>query len=161
VASTIDGDLLVRGTAQFGGLLIPNNSVGDAQFKAADPLTAGKQQHQHAARFAQAGAAAAETRAAHHAHAAGTLYGVSVGSVAKAVGDSTATVDVRKNGTTVLSGTVTLNNANANYVAVPAGVGVAPYAAGDVFTVVVTVSAGTGTLPQGVFASLVLREAAD
>ena len=35
-----------------------------------------------------------------------------------------------------------------------------PYSAGDVFEVVVTVSAGTGTLGQGTFAKLVVAEAA-
>lgn len=37
----------------------------------------------------------------------------------------------------------------------------AAYAAGDTFTVVVTPNHTTGTLPQGVYVSLVLREAAD
>ena len=163
MATVLEGDVLVRGNLRAGSMALGANAVGDTEFKAADPLAADKQEHQHVARYTQPSgtAAVAATEVAHHAHGAGELVAVYVGSVVKATGDSTATVDVKKNGTTVLSGTVVLDNANSNYVAEAGAVASPTYAAGDVFTVVVTVSAGTGTLPQGLYVSLVLREAAD
>lgn len=145
------------------GSSFPASSVGDAAFNASDPLTAVKQQHQYVARQAQVhgSAATAERRVAHVARAAGTLVEVKLSVVVAAIGDSTVTVDVRKNGTTMLTGTVGLASANAAYSTVAGSIsGSGAYVAGDVIEIVQTVSAGTGTLPQGVCTELVLREAA-
>jgi hypothetical protein len=76
-----------------------------------------------------------------------------VGSIAKAIGDSTVTVDVKKNGTSVLSSVVTLNSSNTARIAVAATIDGTQddLVAGDWLEVVITISAGTGTLPTGVF----------
>lgn len=159
--SVISGDLVVTGACRFGSLTVPNSSVGNTQFSSTDLLSADKQNHQFVKLFTQVSGsiATAETRAIHSAYAAGTVIGVAVGSVVAATGNSTVTVDVRKNGTTILSATIVLDNANTAYVVETGTISTAAYSAGDTFTVVQTVSAGTGTLPQGVFVRLVLQEA--
>lgn len=158
--STLQGDYYFPGAVRIGTLVIPDSAVGDQQFNAADPLTAAKQQHQYVEKFTQASGsnAAAETRVVHHAHAGGTVAAVHVGSVVAATGNSTVTVDVKKNGTTILSSTIVLDNGNTAYVSEAGTVSVSSYIAGDTFTVVVSVSAGSGTLPQGLFVAVVFRE---
>lgn len=160
--STIDGDLLVRGLLRAANMVVPPGSVGDTGFNSGDPLTALKQQHQYPVRLVQVHgtAAVAERRAVHLAYAAGTIVAFTAGVTVACIGDSTITVDLRKNGTTVMSAPIVLDNTNTANASESGAVSVTSYAAGDVLEVVVTVSAGTGTLGQGLFTSAVLREAA-
>ena len=161
--NVFDGDLVVRGTLKASAFQPPNGSIGNNQVGSADPIDASKLKHQYLARLVQpsGSSATAVTQAVHHAHAAGSVVGVEVGAVVAATGADTVTVDVKKNGTTVLSGVVTLDSSTAAYAAVLGAVAVTAYAAGDTFTAVVTPAHSTGTLPQGLFVSLVLREGAD
>jgi hypothetical protein len=103
-------------------------------------------------------AATAETRVVHHAYGDGDIIAVKAGSIAAAIGDSTVTIDVKKNGTTVLSSTIVLDNANAAYTAESGTLSVLTFSAGDVITVHITISAGTGTLPTGVYVAVTLNE---
>jgi hypothetical protein len=142
--------------------IVPASSFGDDDIDASDPLGCTKVDHQYIAQMAQAHgtAATAERRVVHIARAAGTFVSVQVCPVVAATGDSTATVDVKKNGTTILSGTVTIDNGDVAYSKTSAALSVTSYVAGDVIEVVQTVSAGTGTLPQGMTTTVVMREAA-
>ena len=156
-------DTLNAGTHTFDKVpVVPAGSFGDPQIGAANPIDAAKLKHQYAPRLAQAHgtAATAERRVVHVARASGTVAAVEAGPVVAAVGDSTVSVDVRKNGTTILSAPITIDNGDAAYAKVAGAISSAAYVAGDVFEVVITVTAGTGTLPQGVFATAVFREGA-
>jgi hypothetical protein len=161
-ASTVDSDLVVTGNLQCTTISLPESCVVNANVSGSDPLAAAKTRHRHlrTQRQAHGTAATAERRVVHVAHAAGTVSAFRVGPVVAAVGDSTATLDLYKNGTTVLSGTVVVNNSKAAYSKTTGTVSSAAYVAGDVFEVVQTISAGTGTLPQGVFADAVFDELA-
>lgn len=90
----------------------------------------------------------------------GLINAVKVGSIAAAIGDSTVTVDVKKNNVSVLSSTVTLNSSNTARVAVSGTVNstVDDVVAGDWIEVVITISTGTGTLPTGVFVQVEIDE---
>lgn len=161
-SSTIDGDLIVRGTVRAGNFQVPDNSVGDSQFNSADPLTAIKQEHQFNRLYEQArGASVAAKRTAFHlAIAEGQFLDVRAGVTQACIGDSTITVDIYKNGTTILSSTISLSSSQAAYDQVVGTISSMDYAAADVFEVVVTVAAGTGTLGQGLFVHGVFREGA-
>ena len=159
--TTIDGQTYFTGAVQFGSTVtLPSGAIGNSQIASSAAIDATKLQHQHARGLAQAHgtAAAAERRAIHRAKGAGTLTEFKAGPTVAAVGDSTVTVDLRKNGTTVLSGTISITSATAAFASVTGSISSASYAAGDVFEVVITVSAGTGTLPQGVYAQATFRE---
>lgn len=160
--NVIDGDLTVRGTLAPTALNAPAGCIGDTQASGSSPLGVTKTTHRHVRTLAQVhgSAASAERRAVHRAHAAGTVAAVRVGVVVACIGDSTITVDVQKNGTTILSAPVVIDNANAAYAVEAGSVSVAAYVADDVFEVLVTVSAGTGTLGQGLTVDLILSEAA-
>ena len=162
--NTIDGDMLVRGDLKISGTAaLGTASIGNSEFDLSDPLAAAKQEHQIHKTYGQVhgSAATTERKPFHVARGAGSVVAVRAGLEVAAVGAATVTIDVRKNGTTILTAVVTLNSANTVYVAVAGAVAVTAYVAGDVFEVVVVATAGGGTLPQGVFLDFVAREAAD
>ena len=84
----------------------------------------------------------------------GTINEVVAGSIAKAVGDSTVTIDIKKNGTTILNAVVTLDNANTARVVEVGSINSGAFVAGDWIEAVITATVGTGTLPYGVFCQL-------
>lgn len=160
--SVHNGDLNVTGTLRVGALSLPATCVVDANVSGSSPLTAGKTRHRHAVTEAQAHGTASVARrsAVRVAHAAGEVVAVRAGVSVACVGDSTISVDVTKNGTTILSAPVGIDSGDLAFALVAGVVSDAPYVAGDVFEVQVTVSAGTGTLGQGVFCDLVFDELA-
>ena len=87
------------------------------------------------------------------------LAAAKVGAIVACIGDSTITVNLYKNGSTVLSAPVVLDNSNTAFAIEAGAISSASYSADDVFEVVVSVSAGTGTLGQGLFVSPMFREA--
>lgn len=139
---------------------VPDGSFGDSQMSASSPLLATKVKHQYVKVAAQVhgSAAAAERRVVHVARSSGEVTAFEAGIVVAAVGDSTVSVDLRKNGTTILSAPVSISSAQAAYAEVAGTISGGSYSAGDVFEVVITVTAGTGTLPQGLYADAVFRE---
>ncbi len=165
MATRFDEPVAFNAAATFRQpVTLPANCVGDANFTAASPLGVDKQGHQYLKGLAQVhgSAAAAERRVVHVARAAGVLDDFRAGVVVACTGNATVTVDLRKNGTTVLDAPIVLDNTNTAFAKEAAGVSAAAddYVAGDVFEVVVTVNAGTGALGQGLFAQGAFREAA-
>ena len=152
----VEGDLLVRGRVVPESLTLPSGSVVSDSVQAGANLNADKLEQREYVSHAQPNSAATtETRTLFVARRAGTVNEVIAGSIAKAIGDSTVTVDVKKNGTTILSSVITLDNANTARVAeVGTLSGSGAFVADDWFEVVITATVGTGTLPTGVFAQM-------
>lgn len=141
---------------------IPAGSLGDQEFASSDPLTAAKQQHQFPQRFSQAygTAAVAARHVVHAARSAGTLLEFRCGLAVANIGAATVTINLYKNGSTILSAPVVLDSSGVAYALTDGVFSSASYVANDVFEVVVTVAAGGGTLGQGLVAQLMVREAA-
>lgn len=157
--SVISGDLVVRGRVVPQQISLPADCVQTGQVPTGANLSQSKLQHRHTVSRSQNGTAAAETRSLYRAVLPGTVLNVIVGSIAAAIGDSTVTVDIKKNGTTILSSPVTLNSSNTARVGVAATLSGTPaLVAGDWLETVVTVSAGTGTLPTGLFIQVQVSE---
>ncbi len=118
-------------------------------------IQATKVQHQQRGSYAQASATTttAATIPIFTARFAGTLIDFVAGVVGVLTGNATTTVDLKKNGTTVLSSTIVLDNANTARVVEAATLNPAAvaYVAGDVFELVMTVNAGSGALGTGFF----------
>jgi hypothetical protein len=155
------------GQVSYGGTVVfPPATVTNASFTS-DPslaLAATKQEHQFQLRHSQVHAsdATAERRVLHLVRGlTGDSIEFECGNVIAATGNSTVTIDVYKNGTTILSAPVVLDNANTAYAKESGTISVAALAAGDVIEIVQTISAGSGTLPRGVFAQLTIREDAE
>lgn len=157
--SRVIGDLVVTGNLSAGGLYLSSSVVSNAQVAAGANVDANKLQHQHRALFEQPNTAAtSETKAVHVAKASGTVEAFVAGSIVAPIGGATVTVDLKKNGTTVLTAVITLDNGNTAYVVEAGTVSVSAYVAGDVFTVVTVATTGGGTLPTGVFAAATFNE---
>lgn len=142
--------------------IVPNSSFGDDQMKATDPLSCTKTDHQYTPRIAQAhgSAAADERRVVHVAKAAGEVTSFQAGPIVAAIGGATVTADLVKNGTTVLSAPISIDNGDAAFAKVSGAISSAAYVAGDVFEVILDATVGGGTLPQGIWAQPTFREAA-
>lgn len=143
-------------------------SCGDGQLKTDmwsssedDVLAATKQQQQYIEHYSQESGttATAEDRVIHTVYGDdGTIVAFEAGCVVACVGNATVSVDLHKNGASILSSAIELDSADAAYAVVAGTIDDADIEDGDVLEVIVTVSAGTGTLGKGVFASLVIRE---
>jgi len=156
MSGIIDGDWTVRGTLNCEAIALPQNSLTSTdQIRAGINIPADKTEQRFFPTWSQPNTAATtETRTLFVARRAGTLNEVVAGSIAKAVGDSTVTVNVRKNGTTVLAAVITLDSTNTARVLEAGSVTSSAFVAGDWFDVVITATVGTGTLPTGVFVQL-------
>lgn len=161
VTTVLPTDLYVQGNIGAASLSVPVNAIRDAQVSAGADIAAGKLQHAHRAILAQGSATtvAAQTQVIHVVSGATATLRISeAGAVVPAVGTDTATIDIQKNGTTVLSSVITLTSSQSarqivlGTISVPAGV------TNDVYEVVITPVHSTGTLAKGVFVVLDVYE---
>ena len=151
--------IFVRNQATF-----PAAQISDSDIAPASNVAASKLEHQHRAHYTTGSttAAADATQVVHVCRAAGTLVEFVAGCVDACIGDSTITVDLHKNGVSVLDADITLDSGDADR-AIVAGTLDTPIVdlvAGDVLEVVIDATVGTGTLGKGVFAALTVNEEA-
>lgn len=160
MGARIEGDMYVAGTLSSRYLTAPAGSIGNAEIESLAEIEQSKLEHQHRATYSQPNTTATtETRTLLVAYAAGTVLDVRAGCVGANVGAATVTFDVKKNGTTVLTGVITVSSSHAAYEDVAGTVVGSPtYVQGDVFTVVITATAGGGTLGTGAFVALTVKE---
>ena len=157
----IPGDLLVQGRVVPASITMPSGSVSNDSVVSAAGVSASKLEHQHQITtwLAPHGTAAAATRYVMHvAVGAGTRTSFGAGATVAPTGADNVVVRLLKNGAAILSASITLDNANTNFVIEAGTISSAAYVAGDVFEAeIVSVS---GTTAKGVFARLNTREAA-
>lgn len=151
---TFNEDLIVRGTLLPSTLVIPSNSISSSsQAMAGLNFNADKLEQRFFPGWSLPNSASTtETRNLFVANRSGTVNSVKAGSIAAAIGDSTVTIDVKKNGSTILSAVITLDSANTARITEAGTIsGAGTFVAGDWYEVVIVATAGTGTLPTGVF----------
>jgi len=163
MGSRIEGDVHYAGNVSFGATVnLPPASVTAANIQSAAGIEATKQQSRLrpiVMNGTDSGDVSVdETKVIHVARASGTIQGFRAGAVGPCTGDSTVDVDLTKNGTTVLSAAIQLDNTQAAYVLVEGTIGSPAIVAGDVLEVSFDATVGTGTLATGVFAQLVIDE---
>lgn len=159
--SVIQGNQHFTGLISFKNVALPAGTVRDADVHAAAAIATTKLRHRHHQMYAQASAttAAAETRVIHAVHGAvGEITRFTAGLVGPCVGDATVSVDLKVNGSSVLTAAITLNSGHTARQLVNATIDTDALAVGDVLEVTITVNAGTGTLGTGVFAMVVVDE---
>lgn len=160
----IEGDFHIAGALSATSITIPSGTVTDNAVQAAAGIQASKLQHQFQKGYAQESdtAASAEDRVIHTVYGAtGTVVAFEAGSVVVCVGDATITIDLHKNGASILTTPIVLDSSNAAYVVEAGTISSGSIVDGDVLEIVITVNAGTGTLGKGVFTSCVVREDAN
>jgi len=157
-----EGDLHVNGTLTAKVMSPPDATITNAMVSTTADIASTKLEHQHAINYSQANVAAAdETRHIHEVYgASATLLDIRAGSIVAAIGDSTVTIDLKKNGASVLSAVITLDSTNTAYTAEAGTISSAALTNGDSLTLVVDATIGTGTLPTGLFVHVRLKEKA-
>lgn len=155
------GEHIYLENVQFLDVDLPAASIANAEIATNAAIAASKLGHQNKVTWAQPNSAATtETRIVYECHGAtGTVKAFTAGSIGVAVGDSTVTLDLKKNNSSVLTGVVTLDSGNVARTS-EAGTlsGTPTLADGDVLEIVITATIGTGTLPTGVWVALTLDE---
>jgi hypothetical protein len=160
VPNRIDGGLYVGGGFACDTFAAPTGSITDNAILANAKVAASKLRHRYQPVYAQSNTAAtAETRALYCVlGATGTVTHFRAGVIGVFTGNAVATVDLRKNGASILSAVVTLDNANVARVAEAGTVTGGSVVAGDLLEIVTTVNAGTGALGTGLFAIATIEE---
>jgi hypothetical protein len=157
--STINSNLHVIGTITASAGVTPStNSITDSHVQAGAGIAASKIEHQYTITYGQTGTGTAATIPIHVAYGDGEIVSFRAGSIAIAVGAATCTVDLKKNGSSVLSSVITLDSANTARVMEAGTLSSSTYSNDDFFEVVVTATAGGGTIPTGLAVQAVLRE---
>lgn len=153
-------DVVVGGTLSMKTLNIPFESLKNADVSTTAGIVASKLKHQHVVSKDQIGTAVDATIPLHIALGATcTVVEVAVSNIVACIGDSTVTIDIKKNGTTILDSVITLDStlpaANGNKrgtIIVPAGL------VDNNYTAVITATVGTGTLATGINVTVVFDE---
>lgn len=161
---TFDTDFITLKASQLvriiGTLILPAGCVKNDTIAADAAIVVEKMVHQHVQRYSQPNTTATtETRVLHVTRGAtGKLIEFVAGSIGVCTSPATVTLDLRKNGTTVLTSPITLNSSNVARVAVTGLISVDTLAEGNVLEVVITATAGGGTLATGVFCEAIVNE---
>lgn len=146
----LEGDFHFAGTLSATTVRLPDGTVDNAKVAASADIDHTKLEHQHRASLSQNGTAASVTvPLAAIRGAAGTILSVRAGTITACTGNATITVDVKKNGVTVLTAVITLDNANTARVVEAGTLSVTSLAAGDFLEAVVVATVGTGVLGTG------------
>lgn len=155
-----EGDLYVNGNLQSLTQTYPPGSIDDSDVQAGAGIQVTKLEHIHLGKFAQPNTTATtETRTLHVVRGAtGTILAFRAGSIGPCAGAATITVDLKKNGSSVLTAVITLNSANTARVAVAGTIASAALVAGDWLEAVITATAGGGTLGTGFFCQVDVQE---
>lgn len=143
----------------------PDGGVTNAKVAAGAKIDQSKLQHQHRIPYTQPNTAATSVTIPiwRIFGATATLLELAVGSLTVAVGAATVTVDLQKSTSggafaSVLTSVVTLDTGNTARVAELAAIATAGGVAEDLYQLVITATAGGGTLPTGLFVFLTLKE---
>src|SRR5574343_1248781 len=153
----VDEDAYFAGTLQADTLIPSVGCVENEHLADGENFEADKFQHEHrlAAFFPRS--VADETRPIHIFLYSGEVKTIRVKFSTAHVGESTCSIDLKKNGSSILSAPI--STALADGVAVKRGtVAANTCVAGDVITVVLDATVGTGTLGIGLFVEIGLWE---
>jgi len=128
-------------------------------------VEATKLEHQHRCIYAQESATTAAAALDEVIHvvkgANGTLKTFAAGNVVANIGAATITVDLHKNGVSILDAAIVLDNTDLTYIPRAGVIDTEAVVADDVLEVVVTAADGGGTIGKGVFAYLDIHEDVD
>jgi len=155
LAQQINGDVQIAGNLQAQTMTIPSNTVTNASVQAAAGIAATKLQKRTYARyFTATGTAVATIRIPIHRvkGATGTINSFKCGNTVLNIGAATISIQLKKNGSNILSAATVLDTGNTAYVAEDAaGFTSSSLVAGDILEADITATAGGGTLGQGLF----------
>lgn len=158
---TLNHDVYVNGNLGAKTFSPPAGCIGNAAIAAGAGLAATKLQHQHEITYGQPGGAISFTeRKVIHVikGATGNVLNFRAGIRTACVGAATITFDLQKNGSSILTAVITVDNTKTAYQLTEAAIATPAVVQGDVLEAVIVATAGGGTLGDGGFCDLVLTE---
>lgn len=162
MASIVDGDQIIRGTLSLNAVSLPAACVYDASVNSAASIATTKLNHRYAEGLGQDNGTAVVSQRRTVRVVIGTtglINSFKASLSVAALGASTVTVKLLKNGVDILSADIVLTSATAiNVAASAAGFTSTALAAGDVLDIQFVVVVGGGTVPQGVYAQVCFDE---
>ncbi len=161
--SVFRGDIHFDGTVTAARLSVPASSITNDKVAADAAIATTKLLHRRSITAAQGNsddAAVSKTKPLHVVRAAGTVIAFNAGCVVANIGAATVTVDLKKNGASILTAVIEIDSGDAAYAKLNGAIATAPVVAGDVLEYTVVATAGGGTVGKGLFANLVIDEAA-
>lgn len=147
----LETDLRITGAFSAGSMVLPAGSVKNTTVVGNAGISAEKVEHRNKPYLTQTGTAVAATSVVYLATATCVINAVKALSIGICTTPATITIDCLKNGTTVLSSTIVLDDGNTARLAEAGTLSVTSMTAGDVLEFVVTVNAGGGTLGTGLY----------
>jgi hypothetical protein len=162
--SRVSGNLIVTGDFQATTMTVPSASVGDGQVKANAAIATTKLQHLHKAKYEEeiATLATAGVNTLFVASGTATINSVTFGCYAVPTGgDKTVVFDLKKNGTTILSATITFSSSDTDRVTKTGSLSSTSLVADDWLTVDISLTGTTGTQAKGVYCHVQVDEAAN
>jgi hypothetical protein len=146
-----EGDWHCNGTATFKTLDIPAGTVIDADVSASASIAYTKMESLQRGFYGQDGTAVSASAVSLGTirGATGTMLKLSANALTPCVGAATVTIDLKKNGTTMLSSVITLDSGNTAHIEETGTLNVTALAVGDHLTLAIVATAGGGTLPTG------------
>jgi hypothetical protein len=159
--TVIPTDLYVAGGLSAKSFTPPAGSITDAAVQTAAGIQASKLDHQYQPIYQQESStnAVSERRVVHAVKGAtATVVAFDAGAVVPLTGNDTCTIDLWKNGASILTAPIALANTDTARQIKNGSLSSTSAVAGDVFEVRVVYTHNTGTAPQGVFARLTLQE---
>lgn len=160
----IPTDLAVLGNLSAKTVSFPPSSIAPKTLGGGvgnyQPASVMQQQYQEGYSQVSTANAATDRKVVHVVRGlTATLLDFVVGAVQACTGTGNAVFDLLKNGVSILTGTITLGSGTAAFATVNGTLASTALVAGDVLEVkVVSVTAGSGALAQGLFARLALNE---
>jgi len=163
--SNIANSVRVEDNIVYGGALTgPANSIPVEQLNPGNDgadhgdLQMRQMIHKHVTSDLTTAIAASCAGILHVAYKAGVVLQAWALAVTVPTDAADITVDIKKNGTTILTATFDVDSGSTNYTKETGTINDSAVAAGDVFTWHVTVNAGAGTNAKGVAVGMVLYE---
>jgi hypothetical protein len=154
-------NVTIAGALSAESINFPAGTISDSAISGTAGIDADKLEHKHRKTYAQSGTATSVTIPIHLVVGATARRLIcSAGSIAIAIGDSTVTIDLKKAGSSVLSGVTTLDSSNTARTAESLAVTTSTAVAGNLYELVIVATIGTGTLPTGLFVEFEIDEVA-
>lgn len=161
--SRIESDMHVAGNLSCNTVTLPAGAVSNVDVASGASIATTKLQHRYSRTYSQESAtnAADESRVLFTTYGAtGTVISFKAGAVVAATGNATCSVDLKKNGTSILASALSLTSSQTAYAELTATISTASIVAGDNLEVAIDGNVGSGALAKGVYCTLVVDETA-
>lgn len=155
----IEGDLYVTGNIGSATMSVPDSTIVNADVSASADILSTKLEMQRSFTYSQNGTAASVTIPVHMVYGATcSLVSIKAGSIVANIGAATVTVDLKKNGSSVLSAVITLNSSSTARIPQAGTITTAGGVADDFYELVIVATAGGGTLATGLAVTVIWSE---